>query len=97
MKLTLRFPATALLGAALMMPLATAPLLRAADNNASTFHDKKHNDDHVWNAQEEKAYRIYWKEHNRPYANFPTLKEDDRQAYWDWRHNHSDAQLGINK
>ena len=95
MKLTLRLPVAAFFSAALLIPLVGAPSLRADDNKTASYHDKKNNDDHQWDAREEQAYRIYWKEHNRPYANFPTLKEDDRQAYWQWRHNHSDAQLKI--
>src|ERR1700690_3985033 len=45
-----RFCSAALLGAALLAPLAMAPMvLRAEDNKtASSYHDKKHNDDHEW-------------------------------------------------
>lgn len=92
-----RFCSAALLGAALLAPLAMAPMtLRAEDNKtARTYHDKKHNDDHEWNAHEDQAYRMYAKENHRKYRDFSRLKDNDQQAYWGWRHEHSDALLKI--
>ena len=89
------FWSTALLSAALMVPIAIAPTaLRAEDQKARTYHDKQHNDDHAWNGQEDKAYRIYAKQ-NHHKSNFAKLKDDDQQNYWNWRHEHSDALLKI--
>ena len=85
-----------LLGAALMIPVALAPTtLQAEDNKARTYHDKQHNDDHEWNSHEDQAYRAYAKQNHRKYVPFTKLKEDDQQAYWGWRHEHTDAQLNI--
>ena len=91
-----RFWSVALLSAALMTPLTIAPtVLRAQDQKARTYHDKQHNDDHAWSGQEDKAYRIYAKQNHRKYGEFSKLNEDDQQAYWNWRHEHSDALLKI--
>ena len=92
-----RFWSVALLSAALTIPFAMAPtVLRAEDQKAArTYHDKQHNDDHAWNGQEDKAYRIYAKQNHRKYSEFSQLKEDDQQAYWNWRHEHSDSVLKI--
>jgi hypothetical protein len=91
-----RFWNVALLGAALMVPTTMAPIaLRAQDHTARTYHDKQHNDDHQWNGQEDKAYRIYAKQNHRKYGDFSRLKEGDQQNYWNWRHEHSDALLKI--
>jgi len=92
-----RFLNIALLSAALMAPIAMAPTaLRAQDQRADrTYHDKQHNDDHAWNGQEDKAYRIYAKQNHRKYSEFSKLKEEDQQNYWNWRHEHSDALLKI--
>lgn len=85
-----------LLGAALIVPVAIAPTaLRAEDNKTRTYHDKDHNDDHQWNSHEDQAYKMYAKQNKRKYVQFSTLKESDQQAYWGWRHEHSDAQLNI--
>ena len=86
----------ALLGAALIVPIAIAPgTLLADDRNARSYHDKQHNDDHQWNGQEDRAYRMWGKENHRRYQDFSRLKENDRQNYWGWRHEHSDALLKI--
>jgi hypothetical protein len=85
------------LGTALMIPVAIAPTaLRAEDQKeARVYHDKERNEDHQWNDHEDKAYRMWVKETHRKYNDFAKLKENDQQAYWAWRHDHSDAVLKI--
>jgi Spy/CpxP family protein refolding chaperone len=83
------------LGAALLVSTTLVPTaLRAQDQNR-TYHDKDHNDDHQWNNQENQAYHVWAKDNHRKSGNFAKLKESDQQAYWNWRHEHSDAQLKI--
>jgi hypothetical protein len=87
------FLTTALMGAALIIPATLAPVqLPAADQK---YHDKGHNDEHQWNSHEDKAYRAWAKENHRKYVNFQKLKDEDRENYWRWRHEHSDALLKI--
>jgi hypothetical protein len=96
--ITSRFCGSALLGAGLIAQLALAPVVFGADDNnrsARSYHDKKHNDDHDWNNHEDQAYRVYAKENHHKYRDFSRLKENDQQAYWGWRHEHSDAVLKI--
>ena len=92
-----RFWNTALLGAALMTPIAIVPTaLRAQDHReARKYQDKQHNDEHEWNDHEDRAYRMWAKENHRKYRDFSKLKDDDRQSYWGWRHEHSDEKLKI--
>ena len=90
-----RFWNVALLSAALMVPATIAPIALRAQVQARTYHDKQHNDDHEWNGQEDKAYRIYAKQNHRRYSDFSKLKEGDQQNYWNWRHEHSDSVLKI--
>jgi hypothetical protein len=91
-----RFLNAVLLGAALITPIAVAPIaLRAEDPKARTYHDKQRNDDHEWNNHEDQAYRIYAKQNHRKYGDFSKLKDEDQQTYWGWRHDHSDALLKI--
>jgi hypothetical protein len=56
---------------------------------------KRTNDDHQWNAHEDRAYHMYAKDNHRKYGNFSKQKDNDQQAYWAWRHDHSDALLKI--
>jgi hypothetical protein len=88
----------ALLSAALVVPVALTPfvlmptVLKADDRS---FHDQGHNDDHVWNDHEDKAYRIWVKDNHRKYKDFAKLNAEDQNSYWSWRHEHSDALLKI--
>jgi len=84
----------ALLGGLLLAPLATLPTTLRADDH-KTYHDKGHNDDHEWNSHEDQAYRMWVKENHRKYRDFAKLPDGDRESYWAWRHEHSDAVLKI--
>ena len=94
-----------LCGAALLCALTIPAALQAQndhrDNQQSEqqktqrYHDAKHNDDHEWNGREDQAYNMWAQESHRKSDDFSRLKSRDQQSYWDWRHNHSDAQLKI--
>jgi hypothetical protein len=87
-----RFCRAGLLGAALLVPVSTTAIAWGADK---VYHDQ-YNQDHKWDAHEDRAYRVWVKENHRKYRDFAKLNEQDRQAYWGWRHEHSDAVLNIN-
>ncbi len=38
---------------------------------------------------------MYVKENHRKYRAFNRLNAEDQSAYWNWRHEHSDAVLKI--
>jgi len=86
-----------ILSAALVTPLVLCPIVLRADDDHHEKHyrDARHKDEHVWNDHEDRAYRVWLQDNHRKYNNFDRLKERDRQAYWNWRHDHSDAQLKI--
>jgi hypothetical protein len=84
---------TAILSLTIMGAVATTPLTMRADDRK--YHDNAHNDDHNWNSHEDRAYRMWAKENHRKYVNFQRLKDEDRQSYWSWRHDHDDAKLKI--
>jgi len=97
---------TRLLGIGLLSAMVIAPVAvlaqdehrneqrREAENNRK-YQDAKHHDEHAWNSHEDQAYRMWFQERHRKYNDFDRLSERDRQNYWNWRHNHSDAQLKI--
>ena len=68
---------------------------RREAQNARRYQDTRHHDEHAWNEHEDRAYHVWVDERHRKYSDFDRLRDRDRQAYWDWRHNHSDAQLKI--
>lgn len=88
-----RFLNAALLSAALIAPIALSPTVLQADDRV--YHDKDHNDDHHWDNHEDRAYRMWVKENHRKYRAFNRINESDQQAYWGWRHEHSNAILKI--
>ena len=86
-----------MLGAALIVLVAVAPTaLPTQDRKAArNYHDKQNNDDHESSNHEDRTYRMYAKQDHRRYRDFSSLNQDDQQAYWGWRHDHSDAPLKI--
>lgn len=97
-----RFCNAAVLSAALLGTLTLAPSVLRADHDHDhdgdhdrVYHDRDHHDEHHWDAHEDRAYRVWVKENHRRYHNFDRIREEDRQAYWAWRHEHSDAILHI--
>jgi hypothetical protein len=86
------FKTTAIAGA-FIGTLALIPATMRADERK--YHDTAHNDDHNWSNHEDRAYRMWVKENHRKYRNFEILREEDRQTYWGWRHEHDDARLRI--
>jgi hypothetical protein len=82
---------SALLAAALIV----APAALQSQDHKTMYHDKGHNDDHQWNNHEDRAYRVWTRENHRRYRSFSRLNDNDREAYWGWRHEHSDALLKI--
>jgi hypothetical protein len=85
-----RFLTSALFGVILISGTMTPTALRADDRK---YHDSEHNDEHAWNSHEEKAYKSWAKENHRKYVNFSKLRQEDQRAYWNWRHNHPDADM----
>jgi hypothetical protein len=86
------------LASAVSVTLSSMPVALHADDKhheERSYHDNQHNDEHQWNDHEDRAYRIWAKENHRKYVNFAKLKAEQQQAYWSWRHDHSDAQLRI--
>ena len=90
---TARLLNATLSGGLFLGSLTIVPTVLRADEHK--YHDAAHNDDHVWNGHEDRAYRIWLKETHRKHRDFGKLNEADQQAYWAWRHEHSDAVLKI--
>ena len=79
------------LGAAFTSPIGL--MAQDHDQQGKTYHDKKHNDDHTWNDNEDRAYRSYLTQKHQTYRTFDTQKPAQQQAYLGWRHSHPDSVL----
>ena len=89
-----------LLGAALFSTLSIIPsTLNAQDRDRDdhreaqqrTYYDAHHRDRHEWNEREESAWNRYREERHIRQRDFTRENRRDQQRYWDWRHDHPDA------
>ena len=77
-----------LLGAAFLVPLATAD-----DYHDKRYYDRDGRDYRVYNAQEDRAYRVYLGEQHQDYREFRKVKRNQQRQYFRWRHEHPDRVL----
>ncbi len=78
-----------LLGAAFVAPSAAT----ADDHHDKRYYDKEGHDYHVYNNQEDRAYRVYLGEQHQDYHAFGKAKPAQQQMYFKWRHEHPDSVL----
>ena len=64
---------------------------RDRDHHDKRFYDRKHHDYHEWGSREDEAYRRWHADRHRKYIEYGRLSPAQRQAYWNWRHEHPDA------
>jgi hypothetical protein len=52
------------------------------------YYDTRYSDYHRWSSAEVGPYSRWEVEVHRPHTEYRRLSPGDRQAYWEWRHNH---------
>jgi hypothetical protein len=77
-----------LLCAAFLGPVATAD-----NHHDRRYYDRHGHDYHVYNNQEDRAYRAYLGEQHRNYREFHKTNRTQQQQYFKWRHDHPDHVL----
>jgi len=67
------------------------PLLLGGCAVHARVYDPYYHDYHPWNG--ESGYYVQW-EHDthRDHMDFDKRNDDDKKAYWDWRHQHDHDQ-----
>lgn len=88
-----RFATIILFSAALVVPAAVVAQDRDRQEHAEQsrrYEDKRHNDSHEWNSNEDQAYRRYLKENHKRDKEFAKARRKDQDNYWNWRHSHPD-------
>jgi len=60
------------------------------DRNFKRYFDPGHNDWHVWDQNEDRAYREFMNGRHWYYRELTELNAKDQQRYFDWRHQHPD-------
>jgi hypothetical protein len=79
-----RFLGALMLSGFLMAPIA----MQAAEQR---YYDRDHRDYHVWNDDENRAYR-HWltEEQHHQWRDWNRASRAQQRAYWRWRHEHQD-------
>lgn len=79
-----RLANTLIAGAFLLYPA----LVHAQEHR---YYDPYHHDYHVWNADEDRAWR-HWvvEERHRKYHDWARANRREQREYWTWRHEHHD-------
>lgn len=52
------------------------------------FYDRDHHDYHRWRADEQPHFDAWVAETHRQPVAYEKLGDNDKQAYWNWRHEH---------
>jgi hypothetical protein len=55
------------------------------------IYDRDHKDYHVWDDNEDKAYRGYLSDQHQTYRPYAKMKKSDQSKYWAYRHEHPDV------
>jgi hypothetical protein len=87
-----RYVGSFVLAAALVAPTVTLATPRPQDASVQVrVYDPGHKDYHNWDDREDKAYRRYLTEQKISYRDYKKLSASRQRAYWNWRHDHPDA------
>ena len=72
--------------------LAAAVALPAAVSACAThrYYDSDDRVYHRWNHDEVVFYQRWERETRRPHVDYDRRSDNDRRAYWHWRHDHRD-------
>jgi len=90
---------TLVLGSALIIPAGVMAQAQQTEEKSTTttttteshrYYDSGDQTYHDWNANEDKAYRMYLQERHKEYMEFPKTTTTEQTEYWRWRHDHPD-------
>lgn len=85
-----RFLGAAIVAAALLAPVAASAAATPAGapetTNQKRVYDRSHKDYHVWDNNEDQAYRSYLGDQHIKYRSYSTLSRKRQTTYWNYRH-----------
>jgi hypothetical protein len=64
------------------------PIFIAGCEVRARYYDAPHSDYHYWGPGERAPYSRWEADQHRQHLEYKRLKNEDRQAYWNWRHDH---------
>jgi hypothetical protein len=85
-----RFLGAAIVAAALLAPVAASaaatPAAAPETTSQKRVYDRSHKDYHVWDNNEDQAYRSYLGDQHIKYRSYSTLSRKRQTTYWNYRH-----------
>lgn len=72
----------------LLAGVLLAPVMITGCAVHAGFYDADHRDYHRWRPAEQPHYNAWLAEKHRQPVSYEKLGDNDKQAYWDWRHDH---------
>jgi hypothetical protein len=84
-----RFLGAVIVAAALLAPVAASAAATPAGAPETTqkrVYDRSHKDYHVWDNNEDQAYRSYLGDQHIKYRGYSTLSRKRQTTYWNYRH-----------
>ena len=84
-----RFLSSMIVAAALLAPVAASAARSPAAPRETTqkrVYDRTHKDYHVWDNNEDQAYRTYLGDQHIKYRSYSTLGRKKQTTYWNYRH-----------
>ena len=90
---------TLFLAGALIVPAALMAFPQESERSTTTttttetqrYYDSGTKEYHNWDANEDRAYRMYLQEQHRDYREFPKATTQEQTQYWKWRHGHPNS------
>jgi hypothetical protein len=80
-----------LFGPCILTVAILAPLTGTGCAGRVRIYDEEHRDYHRWDDREDRSYRRYLAERHEEYREFSQRSHEEQRDYWNWRHNHPDA------
>jgi hypothetical protein len=96
-----------ILGGLLLGMALVAPVVVRADGDDPHYNkhyydnrryfDRDGHNYHVWNGQEDRAYRFYLQDQHKDYREWRKVRRNEQSDYFRWRHTHPDSVIFVAK
>jgi len=86
-----------ILGGLILAAWVIAPAAAVAEDHRGEvrYYDRDGRDYHVWNSNEDRAYRFYLNDQHREYREWRTVRGPAQVEYFRWRHTHPDSVIFV--
>ncbi|HZS55877.1 MAG TPA: hypothetical protein VFA65_15860 [Bryobacteraceae bacterium] len=72
----------------LLTGVLLCPVIITGCSVHARYYDAPHRDYHTWGPPEYQPYSHWESDTHRNHVDYNHLSKSDKQAYWNWRHDH---------